>query len=313
MRGFMKRLPLYLPMLLPLLIAGCAPSAPATIAATPTASPTITLTPTAAPTVAPSGLVDVGGYSLYYWCEGEGVPAVIFESGYAVVGTRGSWNGIAAQLRDHTRVCAYDRVSLGRSDLIDEAVTSQQVAKDLHDLLHNAGIPGPYVLVAHSIGGWHARVFTQQYRDEVAGLILIDASHPDYASAMLAALPAPSPDEPEAVTEARAGWENPVGTLAEPMDMAISVEQVRATGPFGDLPLVVLSRDPELVEGWLPLEIEQDVNAVWQTLQADLATLSTNSTHTIVEGAGHGIHLDQPRVVIDAIRAMIEQISGEGE
>jgi pimeloyl-ACP methyl ester carboxylesterase len=298
----MKRLLLNLILML-LLIAGCADSAPATIAPTQTA----------VPTVVPSGLVDVGGYSLYYWCEGEGVPAVLFESGYAVVGTRGSWNGIAAQLRDHTRVCAYDRVSLGQSDLIDEAVTSQQVAEDLHDLLHNARIPGPYVLVAHSIGGWHARVFTQQYRDEVAGLILIDASHPDYASAMLAALPAPSADEPQSVTEAREGWENPVGSLSEPMDMAISAEQVRATGPFGDLPLVVLSRDPELVEGWLPLEIEQDVNAVWQTLQADLATLSTNSTHTIVEGAGHGIHLDQPRVVIDAIRALVDQIRGERE
>src|SRR5687767_9125798 len=129
--SFMKRLMLCL--LMPLLIAGCAPSTPA-----PSAVPAPTLTPTAAPTVAPSGLIDVGEYSLYYECQGEGSPTVILESGYGVAGTAGSWHWIMMHVSEDTRVCAYDRVSLGKSTLIEEAVTSQQIAEDLHTLLHNA-------------------------------------------------------------------------------------------------------------------------------------------------------------------------------
>jgi pimeloyl-ACP methyl ester carboxylesterase len=304
LRGFMKRLPLCLLILL--LIAGCAPSVPAT--STP---PTPTIALTAAPTVAPSGLVDVGEYALYYECIGEGSPTVIFESGYGVAGTDGSWAWIMMKLAPTTRACAYDRVNRGKSDIIDEAVTSQQIADDLHALLHNAGIPGPYLLVAHSIGGYHARVFAETYRDEMAGLILIDASHPDQSEALLDALPEPAPGEPAELTNLRAELEDPISSLIEPIDRVTSADQVRATGPYGDLPLIVLSRDTDRVDGTLPLEIELALNAAWASLQRDLAGLSTNSTHLTVAGAGHGIHLDQPQVVVDAILTMIDQIRSE--
>jgi pimeloyl-ACP methyl ester carboxylesterase len=290
--------------LIPLLIAGCAVSMPLPPAITPTAAPTV------APTVAPSGLVDVGAYALYYECVGEGSPTVIFESGYGVAGTGGSWAWIMMKLAPTTRACAYDRVNRGKSDIIDDPVTSQQIADDLHTLLHTAGIPGPYIIVAHSIGGYHARVFAETYRDEMAGLILLDALHPD-ADAVLEAVratkPTPSPGDME--------YRNLTDSLVEPMDMVTTEEQVRATGPYGDLPLMVLARDPARLDGASPeeQEYERAWNQAWAGLQEDLAKLSTSATHTIVEGAGHGIHLDQPQVVVDAILTMLDQIRSEGK
>jgi pimeloyl-ACP methyl ester carboxylesterase len=47
----------------------------------------------------------------------------------------------------------------------------------MHTLLTNAGVEGPYLLVAHSISGKTARLFASQHPNDVAGIVLIDARH----------------------------------------------------------------------------------------------------------------------------------------
>lgn len=125
----------------------------------------------------PGQLVDMDGYRLHLYCLGEGAPTVILDS--ANQGTVSNWIWIQPELAKTTRVCAYDRVGQGWSDLSPEPQDTQQNAQALHTLLAKAGVPGPYVMVGHSFGGLFVRMFAELYPSEVAGMVLIEATLPD--------------------------------------------------------------------------------------------------------------------------------------
>ena len=123
----------------------------------------------------PGALVDVGGYRLHLVCEGQGSPTVVMESG---MGDPSSiWALVQPQVAEKTRVCTYDRAGLGWSNPSPQPRTAENIVGELHTLLHNAGVPGPYVLVGHSIGGIYMRLFAHMYPDEVVGMVLLDSSH----------------------------------------------------------------------------------------------------------------------------------------
>ena len=95
----------------------------------------------------PGQLIDIGGYRLHLYCTGHGDPTVILESGLA--GPALQWALVQQELEESTRVCSYDRAGLGWSYIGPSPRTSQQMVNELHALLHNAGVQGPYVLVGH--------------------------------------------------------------------------------------------------------------------------------------------------------------------
>jgi pimeloyl-ACP methyl ester carboxylesterase len=161
-------------------LAACAtPPAIPTLTPAPTATLVPTLTPTAAATQGKNTKVfDIGGRGLFLLCEGKGSPTVLLESGMG--DSISTWQRVMPALSEQTRVCAYDRAGLGFSDPPTvRPRTSQDIALDLHKLLAVAGEAGPYVLVGHSIGGLHVRVFAAEFPDEVVGVVLVDSSHPD--------------------------------------------------------------------------------------------------------------------------------------
>ncbi|SRR6266545_1015660 len=128
----------------------------------------------------PGQLVDVGGYRLHLYCTGanrNSRPTVILEQGGG--GFALNWFLVQPQVANVTRVCAYDRAGLGWSEPGPQPRTGQAIAKDLHTLLHSAGIPTPYVLAGHSYGGLFVRAYAAQYPEDVAGLALLDAAHPN--------------------------------------------------------------------------------------------------------------------------------------
>src|ERR1022692_4189846 len=122
--------------------------------------------------------VDVGGRTLKLDCSGSGGPAVILESGGGGYGGYG-WHMGQSEVAKFTSVCWYDRAGEGWSDPAPTARNSATVVHDLHELLQRAPVPGPYVLVGHSIGGEYVRVFAAKFRSEVAGVVLVDSTHPD--------------------------------------------------------------------------------------------------------------------------------------
>ena len=129
----------------------------------------------------PSGrLVNVGGYTMHIDCRGtaaEGAPTVILES--ALAGTTSLWGWVQPEVANATRVCAYDRAGSGWSDPRPQPRDAEHFAAELQALLQAAAVAGPYVLVGHSYGGKYVRMYTAMYPDQVAGIVLVDASHPD--------------------------------------------------------------------------------------------------------------------------------------
>ena len=121
--------------------------------------------------------VDIGGRTINLYCSGEGGPTVVFESGGDGLGY--DWVLVQPGVAKFTRACWYDRAGVGWSDPPDRPRTSATIVNDLHETLRRAGVNPPYVLVGGSVGGMYIRIFTQKYPSEVAGLVLVDASHPD--------------------------------------------------------------------------------------------------------------------------------------
>src|SRR5919109_412897 len=124
----------------------------------------------------PGQLVNVGGHRLHINCTGSGSPTVVIEAGLGDWST--GWDFVQRGVAKTTQVCTYDRAGWGWSEAGPLPRDAAQFAKELHTLLQNANIPGPYVMVGHSLGGFGVRVFVHEYASDVAGVVLIDSMNP---------------------------------------------------------------------------------------------------------------------------------------
>ena len=253
-------------------------------------------------------LVDIGGRRLYIYCMGEGSPTVILEHGMAT--ESGSWATVQQAVAQFTRVCAFDRAGRGTSDPAPTPRTSEDMVADLHALLANAGVPGPYILVGNSLGGFNARIFAHKYPDEVAGLVLVDSMHQDQFAQIEKALPPETPNDPEEFKAFRQSFTKDYKDPAknpEGFDQLASHEQGRAVTSLGDLPMIVLAASQFRMMIPDP-RFGAFMQNMWHDLQRDLASLSTKGKFVAVEDSGHFIQIDKPQAVIDAIREVVEQV-----
>lgn len=255
--------------------------------------------------------IDVGGYRLFLQSFGRGRPTVVFECGSG--DGAASLANLAHQVQHFTRAVIYDRAGLGESDPAPRPRTIQDTVTDLHTLLETAQVPGPYLLVGHSLGGLIVRLFAHQYPSSVAGLVLLDIPHPEQARRELQHLPPPSPAEPAVLTAFRqqmlAEWSDPSST-DEGFDLAASAVQVQAAGHLGDVPLVVITAGIDEWDTESPPAIARALADDWLHMQQELAALSTNGTHIIATESTHAIQDCQPDLVVDVIRKLVEDIRG---
>ena len=121
--------------------------------------------------------VDIGGRTLNIDCSGEGSPTVILLP--TRFGGYGGYIKVRPEIAKFTRVCWYDRAGEGWSDPPPSPRTSASITNDLHELLRRTPVPGPYILVGHSIGGSFARIYAGRFSAEVVGLVLVDSANPD--------------------------------------------------------------------------------------------------------------------------------------
>lgn len=273
----------------------------------------------------PGQLVDVGGHRLHINCTGTGSPTVVIDSGQGDWST--SWGVVQQEVAKTTRICTYDRAGLGWSEPGPLPRDAAQFAKELHTLLQNANVPGPYVMVGHSLGGASVRVFVHDYPSEVAGVVLIESMNPGQATQPH--IEAQSQSDPQSqpfslqATLARFGIARllvklpaiatsmPAGQEAyyplyirpqslqtadnELQGIAASLTQASAVKTFGDLPLIVLTAKLNDRPGWQE----------WQT---ELLQLSSNSQQMFAENSGHIIQFDEPEAAVTAILKMVELV-----
>jgi pimeloyl-ACP methyl ester carboxylesterase len=125
----------------------------------------------------PGAFASVAAHRLHYRCDGAGSPAVLLEAGIAASSL--TWSRVQPVIARETRVCSYDRAGLSWSDPAPSGRSMAALVSELRALLTSAGIPPPYVLVAHSFGALIIRGFVRAHPAEVAGLVFVDPLHPE--------------------------------------------------------------------------------------------------------------------------------------
>ncbi len=255
------------------------------------------------------GMVDLGsGMSLHLHCVGHGSPTVVIDNGHGVDG--GTWSYVLADFGRITRTCVYDRAGLGLSSRPEPKHHSfGQMARELKALLERAAIPGPYVLVAHSLGGANVRVFQAEHPDEVVGMVLVDV----LSEASLAPLLRWCRSIP---AEARAEMDEAEGGNACEA-LSAGLEELRATArKIGDMPLVILSARGKGREDFLPPDVKLEEVAALEAkfLAGDehVAHLSTNSAHAIADRSGHFIQIDAPHLVVASVKQVVGAVRTRG-
>jgi len=286
------------------------------------------------------GRVDIGGRALYVESRGMGGPTVVFEAGY--LGRSDVWSrDLKEPVGERTmvipgvipfaRTFTYDRPGTigevnsaldptgpeflpSRSDPVPQPRTIRDVVDDLHTVLGVCDVPGPYVLVGHSLGGLSMRLYASTYPEDVVGLVLVDATseytYPEFKKALSpqdwARFDAMQTDHAallDVYPEAEILFTAPEDE-AETYTQMIEAEKA---SPLRPMPLVVLSHGIPFAKPF-PDWPTETMEGIMTDLQVRQANLVPNGRHVVADRSGHNIHQDQPDLVIAAVQQVVEAV-----
>ncbi|OBR63448.1 alpha/beta hydrolase [Paenibacillus oryzae] len=284
----------------------------------------------------PGKMVDAGGYSLHMVKKGSGAPAIIFEAGSGE--TSLSWRDVPDQLAPYATVVTYDRAGYAWSEEADSDRTGANIVEELHTALKAEGIEGPYIMVGHSLGGMYARLFTETYRDEMAGLVLVDArpenDERDTKETLEAENFAGNPSSWEIKLFKRSGllrlFQNVllegmvakedrghfINVISKPAYFdakdnegrlsSLTEDAIRGQN-LGTLPVRIIARGiaPDYASVGISEEGGRKIEEIWRAGQEAMLEISADSRLTIAEKSGHMVMKDQPELVVEAIQELL--------
>jgi pimeloyl-ACP methyl ester carboxylesterase len=286
----------------------------------------------------PGRMVAIGsGRALHLLCKGAGGPSIVVEQGAAEPAIL--WRSVQDKAAAFSRICLYDRAGYGWSPPAPAFQSIDERADDLHRALHAAGLPSPYILVAHSYGGLVAHAFARRHADDTAGMVMTDAIeesiafHPvylDFIAKSRTLLPVvrvaaalgvvrlvatlvgderkPGLPDPASQAAARAQSVRPAFYTALLGDLR-SIEEAsrryplpRGLGPLPNIPLLVITHGRPFPGPFAPLE------PIWLPGQKRQAALSPRGSLEVARNSNHMIAMDEPDLVVDALRRMAEAV-----
>ena len=235
-------------------------------------------------------MISIGDRRLSIDCDGElGSTTVVLIAGGGR--TAKDWAKVQPAVSQFARVCSYDRSGFGKSG---KAASQPQpvieVVADLHKLLEKAKEKSPFILVGHSIAGIYSRSFADTFPQEVTGFVFVDSSHEEQAL--------------------RLHELDPKGPGLDKMTAKLGffVKPGQRLGWRTELPLIALSRGKPFPR---TKQMTEDQFAawdlIWREFQQDLAKRSPQGEFRLAGQSGHFIQLDQPELVIQAIRDMVQK------
>lgn len=243
-------------------------------------------------------VVDLGGRGAYVDCRGTGRPTVVLENGMGA--SAGGWGAVLDDVAGLTRVCAWDRPGLGRSDGRGRHTVGDAVA-DLWAALDRAGETPPYVIVSHSLGGVYARVSAHRHPADVAAMVFVDAFWPDIHTTTVEL-------SDEFLEHSRADTAATAALIAETedLDWPASLDELAATGTL-TLPVEILAVDQRgrYDDRWFDPGMKAAAIAEWES---KLRAIFPNGRITIVEDSGHVIQYDRPDAVVAAVQRVLDGV-----
>ena len=290
---------------------------------------------------APGEMVSVSGHDMHIYCTGKsrGAPTVVMDSGLG--GGLLDWQTVQPKVAEFARVCSYDRSGLGWSESGQKPRTSQRIVKELHALLENAGVGGPYVLVGHSFGGANVQLYASEYPEEVAGMVLVDSAldvrvlDEDLRDATANATPSPLTVKvlaplgiprlidsevdslPRQLAQERSAIYTGTRHLYAFSDESATINESIATTTdaapsLGDKPLIVLIAGARQYPGFTKEQAKRADKQI-NEFEASRQDLSENSKLVVAKNSAHYIQWDRPRLVVDAIRQVVEAARDGGQ
>ena len=285
----------------------------------------------------PGAFYSVNGHRMHIICTGSGSPTIVLEAGLGNDAL--TWGGVQPVLSSTTRVCSYDRAGFGWSDALPAPRYADHVAAELHELLLQAKVTGPIVLMGHSMAGVYMRDYVTRYPADIVGIVFEDGSTPlqddnPVMKAMDSKAPPPWALELLAKSAMSTGIPRLLGmcsqsikgfdaraaklqaedichTNVSPMFDAMdginrSGQETVHSGPYGALPILIISEDP----AQMTAVSSTDMANVWNQMQEDLKKLSTRSRRIIAKGSSHYIHIDRADLIEKEVPLFIEQVRG---
>ena len=282
-------------------------------------------------------LYDVQGRQLLHHQSGTGGPAVVFAPGAGCIGL--DYLNIHDQVSRFTTSVLYDRAGTGWSDQVDLPRSATDVADELRSLLHAAGVPAPYLLVGHSLGGIYTRRYAQRFPDETAGLLFLEPAHEDFPGIMPKQTLLAKLRQGLAIIRVLlhlkrfyrglfermfAEWPDSIRErlieyhlrswrmgLREVKNQSQLYDEVRSGGNMPDVPLLVLTAMgvDQFQTAFMPDSYVREMNEGKRVLYAALATSVPRGEQRVLENAGHvTIHTDSPDAVVQAIRDLVDRV-----
>lgn len=285
----------------------------------------------------PSGkLVEAGGYQLHIHQQGSGSPTIILEAGSGE--TSLSWRDIPNELAKYATVVTYDRAGYAWSESSPTERSGANIVKELHTALEKEGIGGPYIMVGHSLGGMYARLFAQTYRNDVEGLVLIDARPEDDErntkdllkqahfqgnppASLLSVLKLSGsfrlfPDfmlEGLVAKQDRDAFVNVIATPSffhakeEEAALAYKTEDAIRGQNLESIPVRIIARGlpQNYAQAGISDDIGKELESIWQAGQRNMLNISEDSELIVASKSGHMVIHDEPDLVIQTILQLL--------
>ena len=296
----------------------------------------------------PGQLIDLGGYQLHFYTLGEknsSLPTIILD--HSLGGLDGYF--LIEELSKLTQVFIYDRAGYGWSDQSPYPRNSEQIVKELNTLLTQAEIEPPYILIGDSFGSYNVRLYAHQFPQKVVGIILTDALYEQEMLKMSILLQALKlfflsgfvmsilgsilglirvlrvlkvfellKPELKYVPQDSLNWvkrsfcrpKHWITMMREMVHLDQSARQVIVADNFGSLPIISIKADsffkPSFLTIFIPLK---GANKLREKMHIKLLNLSTNCLQVEANKSGHFVWIDEPNIIINAAKIMIEKIT----
>ena len=242
--------------------------------------------------------VSVGDHRLFLDCRGtqKGPTVILLAGAGGGSDTTETWEKVQSGVAGFAKVCSYDRMGVGQSDHLARTQSEAEIIEDLHQLLMKAKVPGPYILVGHSMGGVYARKYAETYPREVAGFVFVDSADEEQVwrfAKISPTLVLEYPEYPNWSKLEEQGWLMP-GRLLQ-----------WRTGA----PVIVLEHGVMWPRGMFQGMTEgqyQSVIDTWHAMQVDLSERSKRGEWRRAPESGHYIQTQQPELVVAAIHDVLK-------